>query len=204
MPVSSTGPRPGRLAGCVASFVLALAGCTGVPTVQPPMTCVPPPHEILGHIDSRLLAVQLSEGLCPPVDEIRIDVAPTFLVVPDPVDVHSYHPQHLGRAFGEIFRTAIFQRCNVPIRQMELSKDFSLTQQGITALTRDFRDVRNGHFYARDAIITTYSLFPSRIVFVARRLDIAEAAIVAMSTREVSWSCEKGLVGPPTISTTIN
>lgn len=190
---------PAMKAASVAA-AMALAGCAGFPTAQPPLACAIEEPDLLGRIDSRDLAAQLAEGLCPtqPLSDPNAAV-----VVADPVDVQTYLPTHLGRAFGDVFRSAILQRCAVPIRQVELSRDFSLTPQGITALTRNLRDVRGAQFQARDAIITTYSMSKNRVVFVARRLDLGPGAIMAMSTREVSWACEQSLLGTTSVKTTV-
>jgi hypothetical protein len=188
----------------ILMMVGALAGCAGTPTGQLPPVCHIDEAELLGKIDSRDLAGQLGEGLCPLGDVSgQGDGKPTLLIVSDPVDIQSYLPGPFGRAFGDVFRAAIFQRCQVPIRQVELGRDFNLTPQGITALTRDLREVRGTSFQAREAIITTYSLNRGRITLVARRLALGDSAITGMSTREVSWQCEQNLMGTNSVRSVI-
>lgn len=182
--------------------ILGLAGCAYPPTSQTPPQCVVSEQDLLGQIDARGLALLLSEGLCPAPEDADQGHDGGTLVVADPVDVQSYLPGHLGRAFGDVFRAAIYQRCKLPIQQVELSRDFSLTPNGITALTRDLRSVR-GEFKARFALVTTYSQTRNRVYFVARRLDVATGAITAMSTREVSWQCTKNLMGDSRLLTVI-
>lgn len=185
-------------------FTAVLAGCAGTPTGQLPPVCHIDETELIGKVDSRDLALQLSEGLCPVGKATdRGDEPTALLVVSDPVDVQSYLPGPLGRAFGDVFRAAVFQRCQVPIRQIELGRDVSLTQQGITALTRDLREVRGTTFQAREAIITTYSLNRGRLTLVARRLELSQAAITGMNTRELSWQCEQNLMGTTSVKTTV-
>jgi hypothetical protein len=167
-----------------------------------PPQCMVSEQDLLGQIDARGLAELLSDGLCPVPDETAQDGDIGTLVVADPVDVQSYLPGHLGRAFGDVFRAAIYERCKLPIQQVELSRDFSLTPNGITALTRDLRNVR-AEFKARVALVTTYSLAKNRVYFVARRLDVATGAITAMSTREVSWQCNRNLMGDSRLQTHI-
>jgi hypothetical protein len=193
--------RPAVLGPWLAA-ILGLAGCAYPPTSQTPPQCMVSEQDLLGQIDARGLALLLSEGLCPVPDDTAPEGDAGTLVVADPVDVQNYLPGHLGRAFGDVFRSAVYQRCKLPIQQVELSRDFSLTPNGITALTRDLRNVR-GEFRARVALVTTYSLTRNRVYFVARRLDVATGAITAMSTREVSWQCDKNLMGDSRLQTLI-
>lgn len=206
---AKSAPQPSRFGGLGALLVAAcLAGCAGTPTAQSPTSCSIDEPSLMGHIDGRELARQLADDLCPKIRAIDPYASTSgddhgLLVVADPVEVQTYMPTHLGRAFGDVLRAAILQRCGVPIRQVELSRDFSLTQQGITALTRNLRDVRGPQFQARDAIITTYTMTKNRVVFVARRIDLAPGAIMAMSTREVSWACEQNLMGATSVRTSV-
>lgn len=178
--------------------LLALGGCAATPTSQSPPNCVISESEIMGRIDARELARQLSVSLCPPPGS-----TPLPLVVSDPVDVQNYLPGHLGRAFGDVLRSAIFNRCNMPIRQVELGREFSLSGDGMTALTRNLTDVRGESFQAKDAIITTYSINAATIYFVSRRVDIDSGSINSMSTREVSWQCEQDLMGSTKVRTIV-
>lgn len=196
--------RTPRTAAAALMLAAALAGCAATPTATLPPVCHIDEAELLGKVDARELARQLVEGLCPLGDpQAQSDGPPPLLIVADPVDIQNYLPGPLGRAFGDIYRAAVFQRCQVPIRQVELSRDFNLTPQGITALTRDLRDVRGTSFQAREAIITTYSLSRGRITLVARRLELGQAAITGMNTRELSWQCEQSLMGGTKVRTTV-
>ena len=187
---------------CVA-FVLVLAGCGATPTAQTPETCTIDQPDLVGQIDLRLLSQQLTQGLCPSEGaEVAGGLTP-LLVVADPVDVQTFVPGYLGRALGDVFRAAVFQQCKVPIRQIELGKDFSLTQQGITVLTRNLRDVRGTSFQAREAVITTFSTSRNKAYFVSRRIDLAQSSITAVNSKEVTWQCEQSLFGTTTVKTSI-
>lgn len=178
--------------------LLGLVGCVSAPTSKSPPNCVIGSDEIVGRINATSLANQLVSGLCPTGGGEFVP-----LVVADPVDVQNYLPGKLGRAFGDIFRSALFKACGIPIRQVELSKDFGLSGDGITALTRNLSDVRGESFRAKDAVITTYSSNAATIYFVSRRIDVSTGSIHAMSTREVSWQCEQDLLGSTKIKTNI-
>ena len=180
----------------------ALAGLSACAELAAPAgsSCLSSEADLLGGVDTRELAALLAEGLCPRDEP---EGKPALLVVADPVDVHSFQPGPLGRVFGEVLRTAVLRQCRVPIRQVELSRDFHLGAQGMTALTRDLRGVREPQFAARDALITTYSVQRQRVVFVARRVDIATGAIAAMNARELAWRCTSGLGGAPGLQSTI-
>ncbi len=187
--------------------VAALVGCTGFHGAQSTASCMLSEPSLLGYIDGRDLARQLAEDLCPKgqsreLSSPQSNLEHDLLVVADPVDIQTYVPSHLGRAFGDIFRAEILQKCGTPIRQVELSRDFNLMQQGLTALTRNLRDVRGSQFQAREAVITTYSLAKNRVVFVARRINLEPGAIVAMSTREASWTCDPNLMGVTSVRAT--
>jgi hypothetical protein len=189
---------------CLSSLVLVfvLTGCGATPTAQTPETCSIDQPDLVGQIDLRLLSQQLTLGLCPSEGAETLGGAP-LLVVADPVDVQTFVPGYLGRALGDVFRAAVFQQCKVPIRQIELGKDFSLTQQGITALTRNLRDVRGTSFQAKEAVITTFSTSRNKAYFVSRRIDLAQSAITAVNSKEVSWQCEQSLFGTTTVKTSI-
>lgn len=183
--------------------LLGIAGCAGTPTAQTPETCSIDQPELVGQIDVRQLAQQLTQGLCPDDTAQSGTGFSALLVVADPVDVQTFVPGYLGRALGDVFRAAAFQECKVPIRQIELGKDFSLTQQGITVLTRNLRDVRGGTFLAKEALITTFSMSRNKAHFVSRRIDLAQSAITAVNSKEVSWQCEQSLMGNVTVKTTV-
>lgn len=179
-----------------------LAGCGATPTAQTPETCTIDQPDLVGQIDLRLLSQQLTQGLCPSEASEVVGGAP-LLVVADPVDVQTFVPGYLGRALGDVFRAAVFQQCKVPIRQIELGKDFSLTQQGITVLTRNLRDVRGASFLAKEAVITTFSTSRNKAYFVSRRIDLAQSSITAVNSKEVTWQCEQSLLGTTTVKTSI-
>jgi len=187
--------------GAVA--LACLSGCAGTPTAETPETCSIDQPELVGQLDLRLLSQQLSQGLCPAEATDAQQGSSVLLVVADPVDVQTFVPGHLGRALGDVYRAAVFQQCRVPIRQVELGKDFSLTQQGITALTRNLRDVRGTSFQAKEALITTFSMSRNKAYFVSRRIDLAQSAITAVNSKEVTWQCEQSFMGKTSVRTTI-
>lgn len=192
-------PRPTRWRGATALLAaLALTACADL-APPPGASCLSSEADLLGGVDTRELAGLLAQGLCP--DEDTAEAA--LLVVADPVDVHSFQPGPLGRAFGEVLRSAVMRQCRVPLRQVELSREFHLGAQGVTALTRDLRGVSQPQFQAREALVTTYSVQRQRVVFVARRLDIASGAIKAMNARELNWQCTTDLRGLPGVKASI-
>lgn len=198
-------PTPGLTrwrAACGLVALLGLSACADLAS-PPGASCLSSEADLLGGVDTRELAGLLAEGLCPAPDPVVAGGEAALLVVADPVDVHSFQPGPLGRAFGEVFRSAVLRQCRVPLRQVELSREFHLGAQGMTALTRDLRGVSQPQFAAREALITTYSVQRQRVVFVARRVDIASGAIAAMNARELSWQCRTDLRGQPGVQATI-
>ncbi len=117
------------------------------------------------------------------------------IVVPDVVDVQTLMPDSLGIAMGELLRNSVFRVCKLPVRQVELSQQFRLNPNGFMALTRDHAEVRERNISADTAMIGTYHLQSNKLTVVARRVALQESTITAVSNKEVTWKCERSLIG---------
>ena len=189
------------LRGFVGLVGIALLGCAG-PRQLTTEQCGLYTNDVLARLDTRRLSDELVAGLCPVADDVS---GPPLeaVVVPDLVDVQSLQPNRLGRAMGELLRASVHKICRVPIRQVELSRNFRLNSQGLTALSRNDLEVRDAHFPASVAIIGTYHLQNEKLTLVGRRIDIETSTILAVSTVEASWRCDLPTFGAPVFSSRI-
>jgi hypothetical protein len=181
-----------RLLG-VSILGLLLAGCS---TTLPLTKCQVASRDILPQLDARQIIDDLVIGICPPEESSDHFLQKRdAIVVPDFVDIQTFQPDRMGVALGDIFRASIFTHCKVPIRQAELSRNFRLNPGGLMALTRNPTEVREQDFPVAAAMIGTYNLDANKLTLVARRIDIETATFLAVSSKEVSWSCEEPTFG---------
>lgn len=172
---------------------LILMGCASEVTGS---NCQISSRDLLSQIDTRELMNGLVEGLCPPRSASTSSLQnQDVLIVPDVVDVHSLQPDRLGVALGEILRASIFKICQIPIRQVELSREFRLSSDGLMALSRNPKEVRQPAFQASTAIIGTYHIDGSKLILVGRRVDIESSTYLAVTTKEISLTCESSYSG---------
>ncbi len=189
------------LLGLAGLAGVALLGCAG-PRQLTTEQCGLYTNDVLARLDTRRLSEEMVANLCPVADDVS---GPPLeaVVVPDLVDVQTLQPNRLGKAMGELFRASIHKICRVPIRQVELSRNFRLNSQGLTALSRNDLEVRDPHFPASVAIIGTYHLQTEKLTLVGRRIDIETSTILAVSTVEASWRCDLPTFGAPVFSSRI-
>jgi len=177
----------------VSVLGLVLAGCT---STLPLAKCQVSSREILPHLDARQLIDDLVVGICPPIPSTDHFLQKRdAIVVPDFVDIQTFQPDRMGVALGDIFRASLFTQCKVPIRQAELSRNFRLNPGGLMALTRNPTEVREQDIPVAAAMIGTYNLDGNKLTLVARRVDIETATFLAVSSKEVSWTCEEPTFG---------
>ncbi len=181
--------------GCWAAVasLLLLAGCA---STVPVAKCQVSGRDILSRLETRQVVDELVAGICPS-DPQSLAFLPRSdaVIVPDFVDVHTLQPDRMGVALGDVFRASVFNVCKVPIRQAELSRNFKLTPGGLTALTRNPAEVREKDFPASMAMIGTYNLDGNKLTLVARRVDLESSVFLAVSSKEVTWSCESPTFG---------
>ena len=189
------------LLGLVGLAGVALLGCGG-PRQLATEQCGLYTNDVLARLDTRRLSDEMVAGLCPVVDDLRVPPIEA-VVVPDLVDVQTLQPNRLGKSMGELFRASIHKICRVPIRQVELSRNFRLNSQGLTALSRNDLEVRDPQFPASVAIIGTYHLQNEKLTLVGRRIDIETSTILAVSTVEAVWRCDLPTFGAPVFSSRI-
>lgn len=182
-------------------------------------------REILSAIDTRQVVAELARGICmapatvlmgsqesqsgcgvsqndaqgagcPAPDTRQAEAERKLAVlVPDALNVLNMQPGELGLALGDLLRASIHEQCLLPIRQIDLSRDFQLNESGILALTREAAKAKHVSFPATRAFVMTYHLQPTKLTLVARELTLASATITRVSTQEVHWGCQRDATG---------
>ena len=197
-----------------AGIALLLSGCaTGFDRIdnvllkdRPIEECRISREEALARVDMRKLLADISREICPATaDGVEIDAAakPAYLV-PDVADIQNYVPGPLGVSMGELLRASIFNVCNVPVRQAELSNAIKFDANGMVILSRDLNLVKQRSFPAETAVIGTYHLQRNKLTVVVRRVSLDTSVISAISTREARWRCASSGLGSPSFSTSIH
>jgi hypothetical protein len=193
MHIPSTTPlRNALLASCVAG----LLGCSAQPG-KVDGACDIPVEKILSRIDTRAMVDQLAADLC----NVSSGEPPSFyravlpLLVPDAVEVHSYQPNEFGMSISELFRESINKRCQSPVKQVEMARNFNLNQNGLVALSRNNAELRETSVALPTAMVATYDISPDKLIVIARAIRIEDSVITRISSREVSWRCSATFSG---------
>ncbi len=194
--------RIARMAGITLAGA-GLLGCAG-PRQLALEQCGLFTSDVLARLDTRRLSDDMVAGLCPPAPDPNALPQNNVVVVPDLVDVQTLQANRLGKSMGELFRASIHKICKVPIRQVELSRQFKLNPDGLTALSRNHAEVRDTSFPASVAMVGTYHLQSDKLTLVGRRIDIETSTIQALSTVEASWRCDLPRHGAPVFSSRID
>ena len=192
---------------------LLLGGCaTGVQRLDdvllkehPLEECGVSRDEAVSRIDMRRLLAEVSKEICAtPADTSDPAAgAPSAYIIPDMVDVQNYVPGSLGVSMGELLRASVFNVCNVPVRQVEVSSAIKFDSSGMVILSRDLNLVRQRAFPAETAVIGTYHLQRNKLTVVVRRLSMETSVNSAIATREARWRCSSPGVGSPSFSSSI-
>jgi hypothetical protein len=198
--MSEPAKRPGLFkhwtqAGLLV-LVLLLGGCTALTGTNISDKCAISKNELYSRIDFRRIASLLAAELCDPSSPVAGSMRPEdAILVPDVLDVQTYKPEKVGIYLGDLLRASINARCKYPVRQLDLSDQFKLNDEGLVALTRDAAKAAQTSVSAHTAIVVTYSMQPSKMTLVGRTVHLSNSTIVSSSTKEVSWSCGKNLLG---------
>ena len=173
------------------SCVLLVQGCASKPQ---PTRCSVKPNDIISEVDIHKLMDDIVVGLCLPTTDLDSQKK-DLTVVPDFVEMNSLQPARIGVVLGESLRASIFNICKIPIRQVELSKNFKLNSNGLMALSRNYTEVREEKFPVATAIIGTYDISGTKLSLVVRRIDIESASFLAVTSKTVNWKCDESTDG---------
>ena len=193
MPTRST--RPLRRVFLIAALA-GLVGCAAQPG-KLDGACDVPVEKILSRVDVRAMVDQLAANLC----NVSSGEPPSYyravlpLLVPDAVEVHSYQPNEFGMSVSELFRESINKRCQTPVKQVEMARNFNLNQNGLIALSRNNADLRETSVALPTAMVATYDISPDKLIVIARAIRIEDSVITRITSREVSWRCSATFSG---------
>jgi hypothetical protein len=180
-------------------LIAALTGLVGC-AAQPGKldgACDVPVEKILSRVDVRAMVDQLAADLC----NVSSGEPPSYyravlpLLVPDAVEVHSYQPNEFGMSVSELFRESINKRCQTPVKQVEMARNFNLNQNGLVALSRNNADLRETSVALPTAMVATYDISPDKLIVIARAIRIEDSVITRITSREVSWRCSATFSG---------
>jgi len=199
-----------RLALMWVAGAVLLAGCaTGVEPIDRALLkehslqeCGMSREDAVGRINMRQLLAEVSKEICVASAQAADGAGTTSAyIIPDMVDVQSYVPGALGISMGELLRASVFNVCNVPVRQVEVSSAIKFDASGMVILSRDLNQLRQRAFPAENAVIGTYHLQRNKLTVVVRRVSLENSLISAIATREAHWRCSSPGFGSPSFST---
>ncbi|BBD77591.1 FlgO family outer membrane protein [Hydrogenophilus thermoluteolus] len=157
----------------MVALASTLAACAQSAVVEPRTEslsdCATLLHERLGADAAQLCGCQ---GLA----------CTTPVVITDFVAVDDYRSQRLGKRLGEEFRLAWQQRCQRPVRTVELAADFRLDETGLRALTRDVAQLMTTTTADPLAFVGTYRLEGTeRIRYFIRQVHLPTQTTTTMA-----------------------
>ncbi|WP_142810037.1 FlgO family outer membrane protein [Tepidiphilus olei] len=161
-----------RAAAAALSAAALLSACSAPTSLSP--SC----HEILQDALFRMVA-----QICPGSQNI---------VITDFVEVDGYTTDPYGKALGESFRLAWSQRCNAPVRHVEVGDHFILDEDGFRLLTRDTERIRRDLVSEREVAVGTYRRSAGWVSLGARRIDPTDGTVRAASTGRIPEHCLDG------------
>jgi hypothetical protein len=174
---------------CLLGFVLVFfSGCSWLIPVE--KNCTVEDSEAISIINIQDITDSIAFQLCGSNEESNYYFIPDeIVIVPDFVDIKSFRPESNGLILGEKFRASINRICKVPIRQVELNRDFRLSEDGLTALTRDVQAIRNPKAIVKTALVGTYSVQYNTLNLIAKKISIDNSVITDIASREIKWRC---------------
>jgi hypothetical protein len=184
-----------RYASILLMLIFTASGCANH-GVNISDKCTISKNELYGRIDLRRVTQMLATDLCDPsIAVISMYRPEDAILVPDVLDVQTYKPEKLGIHLGDLLRANINSICKYPVRQLDLSGQIKLNEEGLVALTREAAKTAQSSVPALTAILVTYSMQPNKMTLVGRTVHLDTSTIVSSSTREVVWGCGKNLIG---------
>jgi hypothetical protein len=158
--------------------------------------CAISKSELYGRIDLLKVTQHIAAELCDPsLQMLSAYKTEDVILVPDMLDVQSYKPEKIGIHLGDLLRASVNSVCRYPVRQLDLSEQIKLNEDGLTALTREAVKAAQTSVPAHTAILVTYSVQPNKLTLVGRTVHLSTSTIVKSSTKEIVWGCKKNFFG---------
>jgi hypothetical protein len=156
-----------------------------------PVSCQGSPPTLFSRIELNSLIRNFVGEFCSLEDGVRNgEISPQeAVVVPDFVDVSSYHANTTGIILGEITRSAVSVVCRQPVRQIDLSRSLRLNEFGLSALTRDAEKIAFNGVPVRWGYIGTYAELPKKLILTLREIDFSTGTISRVVSKEIVYGC---------------
>jgi hypothetical protein len=148
-------------------------------------------REVLSRLDLKSVFDDAAKSLC--TEQLADSNVP--LLVSDLVEIQSYKTDSIGILMGEYFRGSLIQACKQKVTQADLSRDFRLNSQGLTALTRDPALVRVPEISASQAMVGVYEWQNNKLVLMLRQVSLENSTVTKLVTKELTWRCENSALG---------
>lgn len=119
------------------------------------------------------------------------------VLVTDFADIQTFVPNQSGLLMGELMRASLNEVCCYKIVQAEFAKYFKLSENGLVALTRKVKEIKNDEYSQPEMIVGTYSYANNnKVVIFVRRIDTETGKISKMVMRELNYSCaDRTIIG---------
>lgn len=90
----------------------------------------------------------------------------------------------------DMLKTKLVSQYSYTIREVELSKQFRLGEEGFKILTRDADKINNTITKARYAVVGTYTLTKNQLLLFLKLIDIRNGSVLASSTQSTDLTQE--------------
>lgn len=156
-----------------------------------PVPCRGAPPSLFSRIELNSLMRNFVGEFCSPESGLRNgEISPQeVVVVPDFVELSSYHANTTGIILGEVTRSAVSVVCRQPVRQVDLSKALRLNEFGLSALTRDAEKIAFNGVPVRWGYVGTYAELPQKIILTLREIDFSSGTISRVVSKELVYGC---------------
>jgi hypothetical protein len=178
--------------------VSMLSACSS-PMIEPTNKCWMDKREIISRLDLKSVFDDAAKSLC---SEENDDLS-LPLLVSDLVEIQSYKTDSHGILMGEYFRGSLVQACKQKVIQADLSRDFKLTNQGLTALSRDPTKVRRSEISANHAMVGVYDWQNNKLVLMLKQVTLDNSTVKKLVTKEITWRCENSALGTSSFSSQV-
>lgn len=173
------------------AVTISLVTACSATAIEPGKKCWMDKREVVSRLDLKSVFNDAAKALC--TEQTADTTLP--LLVTDLVDIQTYQPDAIGLLMGEYFRGSLVQACPQKISQADLSKDFKLTSQGLTALTRDVALVRTPEISANQAMVGVYNWQNNKLVLMLKQVSLANSTVNKSVTKEITWGCDHNAFG---------
>ena len=190
--ISSCSILRRSIAVLLLGLLLVLSGC--FTRYMGSADCATSLDEILSRVDMKQVFQGMAADLCGESckrtgsQKVAACSSPTLLIT-DFVDIHSLQPKKHGIVMGELMRSSLNHACNAKIVQAEFSENFTLSDKGLVAMSRDPKQARHADYPYSDYIVGTFSYSGNKLFLFVRKVDVTTGRVTKMASREITVGC---------------